>query len=201
MDETRIVYWGTSFSGGNVIYAASADRRIKAAIVQAPAVSSETRSVAFKDRMNDIFKDRASIAAGSEPAKVPVIASDRKAAEPGASAAIFPGLHAYDKLIGLHNCGGKWENYITVQTLLHMLEFEAQAMIHRVSPTPLLMVVPGNDVLVSTSSQLAAFGNAREPKQLLYLEGAGHFDVYEGDYFERSVQTQLDFLRKYVGLV
>lgn len=62
------------------------------------------------------------------------------------------------------------------------------------------MVVPGNDVVVSTSTQLAAFGKAREPKQLLYLEGAGHFDIYEGDVFEGNIQAQLAFLREHVGL-
>jgi len=36
VDPTQIVYWGTSFSGGNVIYAASVDKHIRAAIVQMP---------------------------------------------------------------------------------------------------------------------------------------------------------------------
>lgn len=200
VDKSRVVYWGTSFSGGNVIYAAAVDKRIKAAIVQAPAVSGEARSVAFKDRIGDVFKDRARIAAGFKQTRVPVIASSRNSAAAGTDAVMFPGLHAYDKVIGMQDCGGKWENYVTAQTQLHMLEFESQAMIHRVSPTPLLMVVPGNDILVSTSSQLVAFGKAKEPKQLLYLEGAGHFDIYEDEYFEQNIRTQLEFLQQHVGL-
>ncbi|PTB34874.1 hypothetical protein M441DRAFT_180496 [Trichoderma asperellum CBS 433.97] len=199
VDASRVVYWGTSFSGGNVIYAAAVDKRIKAAIVQAPAVSGETRAVAFKDRIGAVWEDRARISAGSEPTKVPVIASDRNSASSD-RAVMFPGLHAYDKVVGMHDCGGKWENYVTAQTQLHMLEFESQSMIHRVSPTPLLMVIPGNDILVSTSSQLVAFGKAKEPKQLVYLEGAGHFDIYEDSYFEGNIQAQLEFLRENVGL-
>jgi fermentation-respiration switch protein FrsA (DUF1100 family) len=58
-----------------------------------------------------------------------------------------------------------------------MLSFEARAMIHTISPTPLLFVIPGNDILVSTSSQMDAFNKTREPKQLHYLEGCGHSDI------------------------
>ncbi|KID74274.1 Polyketide transferase af380 [Metarhizium brunneum] len=198
VDPKQIVYWGTSFSGGNVIYAAAVDKRIKAAIVQAPAVSGETRSVAFADQIPFVFQDRARIAAGKQPRRVPVIASSREAAEEGSENVMFPGTHVYDQIEEQLACGGQWENYVTSQTQLHMLEFEAQAMIHRISPTPLLMVVPGNDVLVSTSSQLAAFGKAREPKQLVYLEGVGHFDIYTGDAFDRNIDAQLDFLRRHL---
>jgi fermentation-respiration switch protein FrsA (DUF1100 family) len=79
-----------------------------------------------------------------------------------------------------------------------MLTFEGQAMIHRISPTPLLFVVPGNDVLVSTASQMSAFEKAREPKQLHYLEGCGHFDLYLGDHFKKNIQAQIAFLKTYV---
>lgn len=71
-------------------------------------------------------------------------------------------------------------------------------MIHRVSPTPLLFVVPGNDVLVQTASQMDAFNKAREPKQLLSPDGCGHFDLYTGDYFKQNIKVQIDFLDHYV---
>lgn len=200
VDSKRIVYWGTSFSGGNVIYAAAVDKRVKAAIVQAPAVSGETRSLAFADQIPSVLEDRARIASGQPAHRVPVVASSREAAKAKSEKVMFPDLHAYEQLEDQFNCGGKWENYVTSQTQLHMLEFESQAMIHRVSPTPLLMVVPGNDVLVSTSSQLAAFGKAREPKKLVYLEDAGHFDIYVGDAFERNIKAQLEFLRDHLTI-
>ncbi|KAB8076554.1 Alpha/Beta hydrolase protein [Aspergillus leporis] len=196
VDPERIAYWGTSFSGGNTIYAAAVDKRIKAAVVQAPAVSGETRSLAFKDQISAIFDDRARIAAGGKPGKVPCIADDLEAAKSGSAAVLFPDLHAYESFDGIHECGGQWENWVTQQTQLHMLEFEAQAMIHRISPTPLLMVIPGNDVTVRTSCQLQAFGKAQEPKELFFLEGAGHFHIYRGEYFERNIAVQIDFLNR-----
>ncbi|KAH8695378.1 alpha/beta superfamily hydrolase [Talaromyces proteolyticus] len=198
VDPERIVYWGTSFSGGNVIYAAAVDKRIKAAIVQAPAVSGETRSLAFKDRIPALFQDRANIVAGKTRGRVPCVASDLEAAKTGTAPVLFPDLHAYQALNGIYESGGRWENWVTEQTQLHMLEFEAQAMIHRVTPTPLLMVVPGNDRTVRTSSQLEAFGKAREPKQLYVIDGVGHFDIYVGEAFEKNIAVQIEFLRKHV---
>ncbi|KAE8395652.1 Alpha/Beta hydrolase protein [Aspergillus alliaceus] len=196
VDPDRIAYWGTSFSGGNTIYAAAVDKRIKAAVVQAPAVSGETRSLAFKDQIPAIFEDRARIAAGGERGKIPCIADDLEEAKSGLAAVLFPDMHAYESFDGIYECGGQWENWVTQQTQLHMLKFEAQAMIHRISPTPLLMVIPGNDVTVRTSSQLQAFDKAQEPKELLFLEGAGHFDIYRGEYFERNIAVQIDFLHR-----
>lgn len=87
---------------------------------------------------------------------------------------------------------------MTEQTQLHMLRFEPQAYMHRIAPTPFLMVIPGDDVTVKTSSQVEAFGKAREPKQMLFLEGAGHFDIYQGEWFERNIGVQVEFLRRYI---
>lgn len=200
VDKDKIVYWGTSFSGGNVIYAAAIDKRIKAAIIQCPAVSGETRSLAFKDRIPTLLEDRSRITSGLNPPTVPLIAADRESSHPTTTNAMFPTKDAYDIMTLQKTCGSRWENCITSQTQLHMLGFEGQSMIHRVSPTPLLYVVPGNDILVKTASQMDAFNKAREPKELLYLDGCGHFDLYTGDYFEKNIKVQIDFLDRYVKL-
>ena len=200
VDRHRIVYWGTSFSGGNVLHAAAADKRIKAAVVQCPAVSGETRSLAFKDRIPALFDDRARIVAGGERGRVPQIAVDLPSATRGDAKVMFPDLHAYESMKDIPELGARWDNYVTEQTQLHMLLFEGQAVIHRIAPTPLLMVVPGNDVTVKTAAQLAAYEKAGEPKELLYLDGCGHFGVYTGDAFEKNIRAQIEFLKRKLGV-
>jgi hypothetical protein len=147
---------------------------------------------------SSLFADRARIVAGEEPTRVACIATDLEAAKAETAPVSFPDLHAYRSFEGIHDCGGLCENWVTQQNQLHMLEFEAQSMIHRIAPTPLLMVVPGNDRTVLTLSQLIAFGKAREPKQLVYLEAAGHFDIYRGDFSERNIEAQIEFLKSAV---
>lgn len=153
----------------------------------------------LKDRIPALFADWARIAAGEPRGRVPCIAPDLESAKRGSAPALFPDLHAYESSNGINECGGPWQNWVTEQTQLHMLEFEAQTMIHRIAPTPLLMVVPGNDVTVRTSSQLAAFGKAREPKELVFLDKAGHFDVYRGECFKGNIAAQIEFLKAHLN--
>jgi fermentation-respiration switch protein FrsA (DUF1100 family) len=63
-------------------------------------------------------------------------------------------------------------------------------MVHRISPTPLLMVVADNDVLCPTDITLETYWKARKPKELHMLPG-GHFDA-----FKRNADGQVEFLRK-----
>jgi fermentation-respiration switch protein FrsA (DUF1100 family) len=68
-------------------------------------------------------------------------------------------------------------------------------MVHRISPTPLLMTVAENDVLCPTDIALETYAQAREPKELHILPG-GHFDGYTGDNFKINADRQVEFLRK-----
>ena len=66
-----------------------------------------------------------------------------------------------------------------------------------IAPTPLLLTIAVDDTITLTDLQLAAFGEAREPKQLQLLRG-NHFMVYHGPLFERNVSTQTEFLKKWI---
>lgn len=66
-----------------------------------------------------------------------------------------------------------------------------------ISPTPLLLSVAVDDTLTPPDLQLAAYNEAREPKQLQLLPG-DHFAVYSGPYFERNAATQTEFLKKWL---
>jgi fermentation-respiration switch protein FrsA (DUF1100 family) len=58
------------------------------------------------------------------------------------------------------------------------------------------MVVAQYDVLTPTDLTLKAYSRAHEPKQLLVLPGAGHFDGYTGKWFEMNAGTQVEFLKR-----
>jgi fermentation-respiration switch protein FrsA (DUF1100 family) len=48
------------------------------------------------------------------------------------------------------------------------------ALIENISPRPLLIIQGTNDDVVDTQSALALSEQAREPKEILLIEGAGH---------------------------
>lgn len=99
VDPMKIVYWGSSHSGGNVIYATAIDKRIKAAIIQTPAVSGETQSLAFKHRILELLEDRKRIVSDLERGTIPLITPDREYADPSRTDAMFPTEDAYNILL------------------------------------------------------------------------------------------------------
>jgi fermentation-respiration switch protein FrsA (DUF1100 family) len=73
VDGDRIAYWGTSFSGGNVIVAAAVDKRMKAAVVQCPFVSGDLAVVAVAPMVPMLLAERAGIKQGLEPSVIPIM--------------------------------------------------------------------------------------------------------------------------------
>ncbi|TVY29186.1 Polyketide transferase [Lachnellula hyalina] len=199
VDPELIAIWGSSYSGGNVIQAAAVDRRAKAVIAQVPFVSGNSNAPILMPIMPAILADRAGIAAGKAGEIVSVVASSLDEAESRASTSILPEADAYKFFVhsALPN-GVKWENKITLQSLFKLLKNEPRAYIHRISPTPFLMVVAEEDTAVHVPTQLAVFGEAGEPKELFFMAKTGHFDPYSGPAFEVNVERQIRFLKMYL---
>jgi fermentation-respiration switch protein FrsA (DUF1100 family) len=198
IDGDRIAYWGTSFSGGNVIVAAAIDKRIKAAIVQCPFVSGDPAVTDLAPMAPMLLAERAGIKHGLEPSVIPIYADSLEAAQTGSAQAILADADAYKYMEAARARGPDgWENKLVAQSLLKMVVNEPKAFIHRITPTPFLMVVPDADVSVPTSSQLAAFELAGEPKTLHTFHG-GHYDVYSGAVFEENIKLQIQFLKKHL---
>ncbi|KAH8801445.1 Alpha/Beta hydrolase protein [Xylogone sp. PMI_703] len=196
VDPERIAYWGTSFSGGVAMSAAAIDHRVKAVVVQVPFVSGELLLGGNTQFLQACFQDRAHIRAGHDFPVTRVIASSFEEAEEGNAEVILPDTFAYHHFLESATRGGDWENKLTTMTLLRMLRFEPMSFIHRISPTPLLMVLGDHDVSVPTSHQLQAFTSAREPKQLHIIQGCGHFEPYRGKAFQENTEVQIKFLKQ-----
>ncbi|KAI4681660.1 hypothetical protein J4E81_009826 [Alternaria sp. BMP 2799] len=83
VDPTKIGIWGSSFSGGNVLWVAAVDRRVKAVVSQAPLVEGYSafanllRSDDIADWEADFQKDRIDRAAGKPPMMIPVVDPNR----------------------------------------------------------------------------------------------------------------------------
>jgi fermentation-respiration switch protein FrsA (DUF1100 family) len=198
VDGERIAYWGSSFSGGNVIVAAAVDKRIKAAVVQCPFVSGDLAVAAFAPMVPMLLAERVGIKRGLEPSVIPIYADSLEAAQAGSAHTLLSDADAYRYMEAVSaRGGGGWENKLVAQSLLKMLVNEPKAFIHRITPTPFLMIVPDADVSVPTATQLAAFELAKEPKTLRTFKG-GHYDVYSGPVFEENMKLQIEFLKKHL---
>ena len=90
-----------------------------------------------------------------------------------------------------------WRNEVTVRSLERIAEFEPGDGIHRISPSPLLMIVADQDISAYAELAFEAYERARQPKELVVLP-CGHFDVYTGAAFETSSKAACEhFVRAF----
>ncbi|KIW36007.1 uncharacterized protein PV06_11682 [Exophiala oligosperma] len=194
----RIAIWGSSYSGGNVLQAAAVDRRIKAVIAQVPFVAGSSVP-GLLDLMPLIIADRSRISEGAPGALMTVVADTLTDAQAGTAACVLPAEDAYRFFMQSETGpNAQWENKITLQSLFKLMKNEPRAYIERISPTPLFMVIAEDDTAVYVPTQMETFERAKEPKELLFLKGTGHFEPYSGDCFETNIEAQLKFLRTHL---
>jgi hypothetical protein len=186
VDGGRIGIWGTSYSGGHVLGVASSDRRVKAVVSQAMTISGhhnlELRHtpVAYRDLRRRWEADRAARGRGEEPTLVPAFAEDSASVQFARSR---PEEHRRN-----------WRNEITLRSWEHYDRYEPAALIERISPTPLLMIVGIEDSMTPAPDALAAYQRALEPKRLLLIPGE-HYDVYLEQFEATSTAAREWFVR------
>jgi len=194
VDKAKIGIWGSSFSGGNVLWVAAADRRVKVVLSQVPLVNGwETmhRLVRpdFMAGMSDLFQeDRLARAAGAKPTMIPVVDENPLATSALPSPDSYVFFKEWEKK-------SSWKNEVTLRSVEEARNYDPSTHIQHISPTPLLMTVMDNDVCVPTDLALKGYAKALEPKELHILPG-GHFEGYTGPNFEKNVTRQTEFLKK-----
>jgi fermentation-respiration switch protein FrsA (DUF1100 family) len=167
VDAARIGLWGTSYSGGHVLVVGAVDRRVKCVVSQVPVTSGSAaiERMVPADKMpaylEEIYRDYDARARGEAPATVPVY-------QPGGE------TEAWAEAMGRDT---SYRNEVTLRSRDLWLEYEPWAFMHRISPTPLLMILAAQDTRVPTRDQLEAYDRALEPKRLLLLDCA-HYDPY-----------------------
>jgi fermentation-respiration switch protein FrsA (DUF1100 family) len=193
VDRHRIGIWGTSFSGGHVQVVAAYDRRVKAAVAQVPFVTGHgnVRALVRADFLpafrQQFEADREARFAGGAPAMVPAVAADPLAS------VMMPSADAWEWFSrSSTERAAAWKNEITMRSVERVGEYEPGDVIHRISPTPLLMIVAEADNVAPTEFAFAAYERAREPKELVVIPG-GHFDAYTDDGFARSAGAAREF--------
>ncbi|HYH49752.1 MAG TPA: alpha/beta hydrolase [Acidimicrobiia bacterium] len=194
IDRDRIGVWGSSYSGGHALVLGAIDKRIKCVVSQVPLISGfkNVQRLVRSDFLPlvraQLDADREARYAGKEPAMIPVVAEDPLAP----SSLPTPDSWKWFTETG-NTRAPSWRNEVTLRTLEMLMEYEPASYIHRVSPTPLLLVVAAGDVLTPADLALEAYERALEPKKLVILPG-GHFDAYTGSDFDVSSSAARDWL-------
>ncbi len=198
VDPDRIGIWGSSYSGGHVLYLASFDKRIKAAVAQVPLVNGWgnaqrlMRPDIFDEFLGAVAQDRTARYTEGEGGSVPVVAPE---GEPSA----LPTPESYEWFTHAgETVAPSWRNEVSLESMEAFLEYDPAGNIHLISPTPLLMVVAEKDTLTPTDMAIAAYERALEPKQLVIMEGGKHFDAYTEPGLSQAAPPAVEWFERHL---
>jgi pimeloyl-ACP methyl ester carboxylesterase len=194
VDPDRVVLWGTSFSGGHVIFAAAEDHRVAAAIAQCPFTDGIASVLAINPITSSkltalALKDVAGAARGQDPVRVPLTGAPGEVALMTAPDA-KPG---YDAVLG--SAGYDVPQNMAARVALDVLRARPGAKAKSVQ-CPILFAVCKPDSVAPSKATLRHVRKA--PKGEIKLYDAGHFDIYVGDDFEMVLADELAFLAEHV---
>ncbi|MGI8802812.1 MAG: alpha/beta hydrolase [Solirubrobacteraceae bacterium] len=191
IDPAGIVAWGTSFSGGHVATIAAEDHGLAAAISQNPFVDGlptiRALGLASAVRLTAAgLLDELGRLRGAEPHLIPLVGP------PGTTAAMstpdaVPGYAA------MFAPGEPWNNSFSARAGLRIGLYRPSRRAGRIT-CPWLVQISEQDLITPPAPALAAA--ARAPRSEVRRYAGGHFEIYVGDGFERSVADQLAFLER-----
>jgi pimeloyl-ACP methyl ester carboxylesterase len=197
VDMTRIVLWGSSYSGGHVVAVAAQDAMIAAVISQGAAMDglAALRGVQSGEGTGKAgaltvagLRDLGRALTRRAPLMVPVVG------EPGSSAVISsPGsLAGYGNIMG-----PSFRNEMCARGILR-IAFNRPVLAAGKIDCAALYIVAEQDNVAPPSAVLEA---ARRTGVRAEVESydCGHFEIYVGAVFEKSVSRQVEFLRRHVG--
>ncbi len=191
VDPERIGIWGASFGGGVVIRTAAADRRVKCVVAMAPIINGR--------RWLD------SVLGGSRFQMLrELVETDRELRyETGAGGRIalagneMPALLPVDERGGRQHLRSMQERgrpllegtaEISIQSVEKVIEWEADRYIDLVSPTPLLVVTPGQwDIMHRFDHIREMWTRAGEPRKLIPL-ACEQMEVYLPPWQTRALE-------------
>ncbi len=193
VDAGRIAIWGSSYSGGHVVAVAAQDSRVAAVISQGAAMDGlaallmvrATSGLAKVVRLTVVgLRDLGRAVTRRDPYLVPIVGA------PGSRAVIVsPGAEqGYQAIMG-----PTFRNEMRARGILRLSANRPVTMARKVR-APMLLVIADEDNVAPPSAVHAVARKAGGPAEVESF-ACGHFDIYTGEVFEKSVARQVEFFR------
>jgi pimeloyl-ACP methyl ester carboxylesterase len=194
-DESRVVVWGTSFGGALAIVTAANDPRVAAAIVQCPFTDGRTSSRTIDPKALiklsvPVVRDFISSWSGSEPVRIPTSAPPGNAALMTAPDAV-PGQEAMAAASGLVH-----EQVMVPARVGLRIPFFVPGRRVKDIQCPIFFAVCDRDTVAPPKTTVKWAKTA--PQGEIRHYDTGHFDIYVGEWLDRVVADEIDFLRKHL---
>jgi pimeloyl-ACP methyl ester carboxylesterase len=189
VDSDRIALWGYSLGGAHVQSLAATEPGIAAAICVAPVVN-ETRSLIHIGGLSHLArlmlagaKDGLRALRRAEPYRIPAVGP------PGTLAAISS-AEAVAGIAAITPPGSTWRNEFCARAVFGSA-YSLERKVRKITCPTLYCITEQDDVNPPKLGKQAA---GRVPDAELRLYPGGHFEIRQGETFERMVADQVDFL-------
>ena len=195
VDGSRLGLWGTSFSGGHVLVAASQSHGlVKAVSAQVPFVNGLQSALTYPlkyqpraawDGLRDLMRSDS-----QEPIYIPIVAQ-------GAFAALVcpECVQGYQTLLPAGQLPS--ENKVAARILMTLPWYKPASSAPHIS-VPVLVVAAENDGLIPVKG-VRDMVKTLPQGEYLELKGADHFSPYTPPVFEQVVSRQTAFFLKNLG--
>ncbi len=196
IDENKLVLWSTSAAGRYGIIVAAEDEKIAGVISQCPSLDhAADDKLIFKRQGLGYFlklfvhaqRDKGRSRFGLSPHFIPAIG------KPGSFALLnAPGaLEGYQRLMSESE---HFVNKILGRSML-MLQGPNVTKVAGNVKCPVLILVCENDTTVSPDSHKKVAEILGERATVVSYP-IGHFDIYQGEFFTKAVDVQVEFLKR-----
>jgi pimeloyl-ACP methyl ester carboxylesterase len=194
INTEKIGLWGTSFSGGHVIVAASKDPKISAIVSQVPWMDgiSSARMMSFQYTIKSIlfaFRDILRIITLRKPYYVPVVGDPD-------TFAVMNSPDSKPGYMALVPENSQWKNQCPARALLYLTIYRPLSFARKVK-CPALLIMAEKDFGISPKAVEKCA--QRMKKATLLRLPVGHFEPYVGELFEQVSEKQADFLKEHLS--
>ena len=174
VDPERLGVYGTSFGGANGVWVAAHDERVKCLVTSVGVTHGERwmriirrpwEWLAFKEQLLKEAQQRVRTGMST------LVRHDEVAIRD-------PDSQRHREMQRAHG-----HTFQSVERDLEsyeaVLRYRPEWVVDKISPRPVLMIYAQYDNLVPPEEQLSCFAKCGEPKKLVMLPKAGHYDSYE----------------------
>ncbi len=194
VDQQRIALWGTSYSGGHVLYAAAQDKGIAAVVAQVPFMNGLSSSWNMKKTLGWGYVGRCTVAGMKDlwrmitcrsPYYMPAVG------KPG-ELAILSTPDCYDGYLSLVPPAYRdWDITTPARSVLYLLPYSPSRLARRIT-CPALIIAGERDTLIPFD--FVKKTAAKMPAARFIGLPCGHFDPYGGEMFEKVSALEVEFL-------
>ncbi|HVY20281.1 MAG TPA: alpha/beta fold hydrolase [Bauldia sp.] len=199
VDPNRVALYGSAFGCSTGVVAAAMDKRVKCFVGNVGMGDCERWLKSERSRWDWIaFLKR-------------LEADRRQRVLTGKSEIVQPNeIHIPDRVAAKAR-DQKWEEFrkksgydgYPLETAEALIEFKPELVIDRISPRPLMLIAMEFDVTSDVEETRSMFEKAHEPKKLVIMEGAVHYDAFKFTnpvVFEKIMKETIDFYHEHLPL-